>query len=269
MDIIKLENIAYNYPDGTQALKHISLSLEKGKKIVFLGPNGSGKTTLFLLLAGALEKSSGIYFFRDRVIKRKDLQNLHRSVGIVFQDPEVQLLASTVAGEISFGPVNIGWSSQKITESVEKAMLATGIDKLKERVPHLLSYGQKRAVTIASILAMEPEVIILDEPLTWLDSEHKKNVLTLLDHLSSLGKTLVISSHDADFAYEWADHIFILKAGRLLGAGNPEDVFSADNLIKEAFLDTPLLFEISRRLKLDKGLKSREELFKKLETLWV
>ena len=219
--MLKLENITFSYDNETEALKNVTLNIEKGKKTLFLGENGSGKSTLFLIMNGLLKAQKGdIYFEGEKVkYKKKNLEELRRKVGIIFQDPEIQIFAPLVFQEVAYGPENLGYSEEKVEENVNRAMKEINIEDLKDRPCHHLSYGQKKRVSIAAITAMEPELLILDEPTAWLDSKNTKRVSEILDNFSEAGKTLVVSTHDTDFAYEFADYIYVLDKGEIIESG--------------------------------------------------
>lgn len=266
MGIIELKDIYYRYPDGTAALQNIHLCIEEGKKVAFLGPNGSGKSTLFLVLNGIFKPYAGEYYFQgEKISNNNRIAHLVKYIGVVFQDPDVQLFASSVYQEISFGPKNMGLNDSEIKKRVEISMQKTDIAHLRDKPTHFLSYGEKKRVSIADIIAMEGSVIILDEPLAWVDMHHKKRIISILNDLSDNKKTVIISTHDPDLAYTWADYVYILKCGRILGHGTSDAIFSNEELILDAGLETPFLIEISRKLKLKKIPRSREELLLMIE----
>ncbi|KXS47841.1 MAG: cobalt/nickel transport system ATP-binding protein, partial [Halanaerobium sp. T82-1] len=211
--VLEVENLVFNYPDGTNALDGLSLSIEKGKKIAILGANGAGKSTLFLHLNGILKPKQGNIKFRGKKIsyKKKELQNLRKNIGIVFQDPDMQLFSSSVFQEISFGPLNLGLSEIQTRERVDEAMQIMEITDIKDKPTHLLSYGQKKRISIADILAMKPELIIFDEPTVWLDPKHSKEILGFINQINKKGTTVILSTHDVDLAYQWADYIYIFS----------------------------------------------------------
>lgn len=249
--ILKAENVCYYYSDGTFALQSINVNIEKGKKTVFLGSNGAGKSTLFLHMNGILKPSKGKIFFNNKEIdySRKGLTDLRKNVGIVFQDPDSQLFSASVLQEVSFGPMNLGLSKEQVEERVHKALEATGITELKDKPTHFLSYGQKKRVTIADIVAMEPEVIIFDEPTEFLDPKHKAQIISLLEEINKKGKTVILSTHDVDMAYTWADHVIVMKHGQVLKEGTPEEIFSDKQVLIEADLVSPWILEIYNLLR--------------------
>ncbi|WP_434074609.1 energy-coupling factor ABC transporter ATP-binding protein [Moorella naiadis (nom. illeg.)] len=267
--ILEAEAVSFTYPDGTRALQKVTLKIPEGQKIAVLGPNGAGKSTLFLHFNGILRPGDGcVYFAGARVnYSHKDLASLRQQVGIVFQDPDSMLFAASVRQEISFGPLNLGLSREEVLVRIAAAMAATGISDLGDKPTHFLSYGQKKRVAIASVLAMEPRVIIFDEPTAYLDPRSIREVMALLLDISRQGKTIILSTHDVDIAYTWADYIYILAAGQVIGAGTPVEIFNDAALLEAADLARPWLLDVYDDLK-NKGWlpagapvpKSREEL---------
>lgn len=269
--ILEAENLNYSYPDGTQALKDLCLKIPRGQKTAILGSNGAGKSTLFLHFNGILKPRSGTVRLNGKDVSydRKLLLELRKNVGIVFQDPDSQLFSASVYQEISFGPLNLGLTEETVRDRVNQAMTATGINELKDKPTHLLSYGQKKRVTIADILAMEPQVLVCDEPTAWLDQKHAKQTVQLFNEISQNGTTVILSTHDVDLAYSWADYVFIMSDGRVIGEGTPGEVFSDHILIRKADLDRPWLVDVYDLL-IKKGClsiktplpRNKDELFK-------
>ena len=249
--MLKLENITFSYDNETEALKNVTLNIEKGKKTLFLGENGSGKSTLFLIINGLLKAQKGDIYFEGKKVKhkKKDLEELRRKVGIIFQDPEIQIFAPLVFQEVAYGPENLGYSEEKVEENVNRAMKEINIEDLRDRPCHHLSYGQKKRVSIAAITAMEPELLILDEPTAWLDSKNTKRVSEILDNFSKAGKTLVVSTHDTDFAYEFADYIYVLDKGKIVRQGSRDEVFEDFEFLKKLNLNVPNVLKIKSYLK--------------------
>jgi cobalt transport protein ATP-binding subunit len=190
--ILEARGVSFSYPDGTQALVDVNLSIPGGKKAAFLGPNGAGKTTLFLHFNGILRPQRGKIYFSGEGVRyhHAALLELRKRVGIIFQDPETQLFSASVRQEISFGPLNLGLSREEVGERVEKAMAATGTLPLQDRPTHFLSYGQKKRVAIADILAMQPQVLICDEPTACLDIKHAGQIMKLFDEINRSGLRL-------------------------------------------------------------------------------
>jgi len=269
--ILETENLVYHYQDGTQALKGASIKIPRGKKTALLGSNGAGKSTLFLHFNGILRPQGGTVKYDGQEVRydRKTLMELRKNVGIVFQDPDSQLFSASVYQEISFGPLNLGLPVETVRERVEQAMDVTGIKGLKDKPTHMLSYGQKKMVSIADILAMQPQVLICDEPTAWLDPEHAGQLVKLFDRINRDGTTIVLSTHDVDMAYSWADYIFVMSDGRIIGEGEPGEIFGNEILIRNACLEIPWLVEAGNLL-IRKGClpaktplpRSKEDFFK-------
>ena len=244
--IITTNNLFYRYGDGTEALKGISITLNQGKKIAILGNNGAGKSTFFLHLNGILKPLSGSITFKGKRVQytKKYLQALRQKVGIIFQNPDEQLFSPTVFEDISYGPRNLGLTKDAIERLVHWAMKETGTLELQKKATHSLSIGQKKRVSIACVLSMDPELLILDEPTAGLDSYYAKKIINLLNQINRDGKTIVLSTHDINFAFEWADEIIILHDGKVLGNGGREEIFLQKDLFQKANLERPMILDL-------------------------
>lgn len=261
--IIATDNIFYRYGDGTEALKGVTLTFQRGKKIAILGNNGAGKSTLFLHLNGILKPSAGTVLFHGKPIQyqKKTLTELRKEVGIVFQNPDDQLFSPTVYDDIAYGPRNLLLSKQEIASAVHRAMEETETLNLQSKSTHFLSLGQKKRVAIAGVLAMNPEFIILDEPTAGLDGYYSKKVINLLNKIHSKGTTIVLSTHDINLAYEWADEIIILHDGKVIGNGTWEEIFSkGGDLLQLAHLDKPFILEMYEYLLRNNSISGRNQL---------
>ncbi|MGB5988510.1 MAG: ATP-binding cassette domain-containing protein [Marinifilaceae bacterium] len=248
--VISLKNISYTYPDGTEGLKDISLDIKTPEKIVILGKNGSGKSTLFLCLNGILKPKTGEYVFNNKKIEfsRKDLFKLRKEVALVFQDSNNQLFAPTVYEELAFGMSNLKYSKEEIKTTIDNLVDRFGLSVALDKVPHLLSEGQKKWLCIASLVATDPSVIILDEPTSNLDSKHTELVMKEMDNLYKSGKTVVISTHDVNLAYEWADRIIVVDDGRIIKDADPLTVFSDASCLEKLAMRKPFLLEMYDKL---------------------
>lgn len=249
--LFEVQEVYFSYPTGTVALEGLSLRIPSRKKVVFLGANGSGKTTLFLHFIGILRPQRGMVVFRGEPITytRSFLQELRRKVGIVFQDPDAQLFAGTVFQEVSFGPMNLSLPEEEVRKRVKKALALMHIEQLQDRPIHFLSYGEKRRVAIADVLAMDAEVILFDEPTAYLDEQGKADLLDIIERLHHSGKEILLATHDVDFAYALADWVVVLEKGKLLGEGPPEEVFATIPFSGQGSWRKPLLFEIATTLR--------------------
>lgn len=243
--------MTFSYEDGTKALDEISLDIPEDKKVAILGPNGAGKSTLFLHFNGILKCDEGSILFRGSEIshRKRDLKKLRRKVGIVFEDADSQLFSGSIYQEISFGPSNMGLSDEEVRRRVRRSMEITGIEDLSDKSTHLLSFGQKKMVSIASIIAMEPEVIIFDEPTAGLDPARSSRIVDFLDRLNERGTTVIMSTHDVNLAFSWSDYCFLLNEGKKKAEGRTENLFQNNNLLKEVNLEKPGVLKIFETLK--------------------
>lgn len=245
--IIEISNLCFSYSDGTLALNNMSLGITGGKKTAILGPNGAGKSTLLLHFNGINLPQKGIVKVMGEEINSKSEKWVRSKVGLVFQDPDDQLFSTTVWEDVSFGPRNMNLANQEIASRVEKSLKAVDMLDYKNKFPHHLSYGQKKRVSIAGVLAMDPQVIILDEPVAFLDPRGKDILFEILDSLNQKGTTIVIATHDVDLAAEWADELIIIKDGLTLAHGGNK-LLSNEKIVTEAHLRFPIITSLFRRL---------------------
>ena len=248
--ILETRDLHYTYPDGTHALKGINMAIRKGRKIAVLGSNGSGKSTLFLTFNGILKPQKGGLLFKGNYVRynRAGLSELRKRIGIVFQDPDAQLFSASVHQEVSFGAMNLKLPEDVVRRRVDDALRSTGIPHLKSKATHFLSYGEKKRVCIADILVMEPEVIMFDEPTSCLDAQHTLQIMDVFNRLHKGGTTLIMSTHDVEVAWNWADEVFIMKEGVVAGVGRPHEVFSDEKLLQDTGLEKPLVMKVFEQL---------------------
>lgn len=246
--LLQAENLCYSYGQGKQVLKEINITVRKGERIVVLGSNGAGKSTCFLNLNGVYRPDSGRILYRGQEIGKKDLNQLRKNVGIVFQDADNQIIASTVFAEVSFGPMNLKLPRDEVKQRVEDALEYMNLTEMRDRPPHYLSGGEKKRVSIADIIAMESEVVIFDEPTASLDPVNVEILEGILDKMNKVGKTLLISTHDVDFAYRWADRAAIFAGGRIIADGPVQEVFKDYEVLNQANLKRPVLLEVYNSL---------------------
>ena len=235
MTILQFNNISYKYPSGTVALNGVTFTIERGEKVVLMGSNGSGKSSLFLTLAGVIKPDEGEYLINNKAFRycKKHRKHLCQTIGYVFQDPDVQVVSTHVNEDIAFGLRNIGMKEPEVQERIEQYLASTGIAELKEKTIHTLSYGQKKQVAVAGVLAMEPDVIMLDEPFAWLDYSQSKRLKLLLDELSLQGKTIIVSTHDSDFAYQWGQHALVMQNGELKADLSVSELMENERLMSD------------------------------------
>ena len=254
--VIEAQDVSYTYDGNNErALDGMNLKIRRGTKVAFMGGNGSGKSTFFLCLNGIRRPDTGKICIDGEAIEytRKGLLNVRGRVGIVFQEPDDQLFSASVYEEISFGILNLGADEETARREVESVIKELEITPFQDRPAHALSGGQKKQVAIADILVMHPEVMILDEPAAALDPKHTKKVQQIVDHLTEKGITVLMATHDIDYAYAWADEIILMHEGKVIRQGTPFDVCSDRAALKTASLEVPAVLRIHQRLK-EKGL---------------
>ncbi|MDO8726813.1 MAG: ATP-binding cassette domain-containing protein, partial [Candidatus Methanoperedens sp.] len=249
MKAIKTTGLMHIYPDGTKALSGVDFEAGCGERVAVLGPNGSGKSTLFYHFNGLFKPTGGeIKVFGDDI--RKDNMDLVRKrVGLVFQNPDSQLFGPTVFEDIAFGPKNLGLKQQAVNERVLEVMHRFDIEELAQKNPANLSGGQKKRVAIAGVVAMEPDVLVLDEPTAGLDATGVTGTMELLDEFNDEGKTIIISTHDSDLAASWADRVYILNKGKVFRSGEPKHIFAEEKLMAEAGLKHPVIVQTFREFR--------------------
>ena len=238
---LEISGLAYAYPDGNQALYGVNLSINQGERVALLGPNGAGKTTLVLHLNGIIPTMQGQVRVAGELVDSKDaesIKSIRHKVGIVFQDPDDQLFMPTVGQDVAFGPYNAGLRGLELEKAVKEALELVGMSEFIERPPHHLSFGQRRRVAVATVLAMKPEILVMDEPSSNLDPAARRE---LAEIITSLDVTLLMVTHDLPFAYELCQRAVILSAG----------VVAADDEISSVLANKQLLN--AHRLELPKG----------------
>lgn len=247
--ILQVRDLRFCYDSGVPALDGVSLDVHAGERIAVLGPNGAGKSTFFLCLNGVLTPESGQILLDGKPVDRKMRKALCERVGIVFQNADDQIIASTVAAEVSFGPMNLRLPRDEVARRVDHALDYMDLQAFRARPPHDLSGGEKKRVSIADILAMESEVILLDEPAALLDPAGEERLERVLTRLSDEGRTLLISTHDVDFAFRWATRAVVFSEGHILADGTPQAVFEDAALLRQAHLRRPVLAEVFAALR--------------------
>lgn len=246
--ILQVKDLYYAYDDKKTALNGVNVEIYPGEKIAVVGNNGAGKSTFFLNINGVLMPEHGEISFRDTKITKKSIRQLRKSIGIVFQDADNQIIASTVRDEISFGPMNLKLSKEEVKERVNMAMDYMNLADFEDRPPHYLSGGEKKRVAIADIIAMKSEIIIFDEPTAALDPQNADMLEHVLDRLTQEGKTLLVSTHDVDFTYRWADRVLVFCQGRIIADGTPREIFSDAEIVGMANLMRPTMLDVYEQL---------------------
>ena len=254
--ILEARHVSYSYGSGeTPSLKDLSLSIRRGRRTAVMGANGSGKSTFFLCCNGILRPDEGQIYYNGQPLsyRKKDLLSLREKVGIVFQDPDMQLFCASVYQEISFGPLNLGLPREEAAREVEAVIRRLGITPFRHRPAHALSGGQQKQVALADILVMHPELLILDEPFAALDPSHVHIIRDMIrdlekDSSPSGPLTVVIATHDTDFALEWADEVILFSEGQVLAQGAPASVLTDRELLARASLDLPGVIKVFESL---------------------
>ena len=236
---LEVEDLHYRYPDGTVALRGVSFIIEEGSFVGLVGPNGAGKSTLMLHLNGLLpENISGEQPIRifEKAIRPANLLQIRRKVGLLFQDANDQLFCPTVYEDVAFGPRQMGLSEQEVSQRVQGALRAAGLEGVESRPPHHLSGGQKRRACLAGVLACLPEIMVLDEPTADLDPRGRRE---LKDLLKSLTLTRLVATHDLDLVAELCDQVIVMDAGQIVTVGNARDVLANEELMLAHGLEVP------------------------------
>jgi cobalt/nickel transport system ATP-binding protein len=233
---IEIEHLHYVYPDGFEALRGIDLRIGAGEKVALVGPNGAGKSTLILHLNGIFEPSHGIVRVGGEVVDRRSVRRIRALVGLVFQDPDDQLFSPTVYEDVAFGPLHMGIPQEQIHARVERALAAVGMSGAERRMPHRLSLGQRKRVAIASVLSMDPSILVLDEPTSGLDPRGRRELIRLLDGMS---QTMIVSTHDMRLVAELFPRMLIMDEGRLTTDGPTGELLVDRALLEAHGLEAP------------------------------
>ena len=241
--MLEVKNIKYSYNSDYQALKGVSLKVEKGEMVALLGKNGAGKSTLFLHLNGIYEPDEGQVFIDGEELKydKKTLLKFRQKVGIVFQNPDDQIFAPTVEEDVAFGPLNLGLPMEEVQKRVTESLARVGMSGYEKKAPHHLSGGQKKRVAIAGILAMRPKIMVLDEPTAGLDPQGVTALTKLLKELNEEGITIIISTHEVNLVPDYAKKVFVLVDGLLIAEGTPKEIFSQPEILEQANLEVPIV----------------------------
>lgn len=237
---LEVAGLAFAYPDGHQALFGVDFTVRRGERVALLGPNGAGKTTLVLHLNGILTGGAGTVTVAGMPVGKRHMAEIRRKVGIVFQDPDDQLFMPTVREDVAFGPAAAGMAGPELEARVDRALAQVGMAEFKERPPHHLSFGQRRRVAVATVLAMEPEILVLDEPSSNLDPASRRE---LADILRALDVTVLMVTHDLPYALELCPRSLILSEGVIAADGATGELLVDDALMRAHRLELPFGFD--------------------------
>ena len=233
---IELEHVHYAYPDGFEALRGIDLAIARGEKVALVGPNGAGKSTLMLHLNGINEPRHGRVSIAGMHVDRSNLKRVRAEVGLVFQDPDDQLFSPTVFDDVAFGPLHMGVPEAEIHVRVERALAAVGMAGFERRTPHRMSLGQRKRVALATVLSMDPSVLVFDEPSAGLDPRGRRELIGLLQELP---QTLLVSTHDMRLVAEVFPRVVVMDGGLIVGDGATETILADDSLLEAHGLERP------------------------------
>ncbi|MCY9663807.1 energy-coupling factor ABC transporter ATP-binding protein [Paenibacillus alginolyticus] len=245
--LLETIEVSFSYPASqTKALNKLKLRIPEGKKTAICGHNGSGKSTLFLQAIGIHTPSSGQVLWKNKPLtyERKELKQLRQDVGLVFQDPEQQLILNTPYEDVTYGLRNAAVPEPEITRRAEAILLTLGLEHLAHTPIHHLSLGQKKRVALAGVLVLEPKLLLLDEPTAYLDRISEQQLVEELDRIHSRGITLVMATHDMNLAYSWADWILVMDRGQCVMEGTPAEIFKDSKALNSLGLDRPMLLDL-------------------------
>ena len=245
--ILETKNLSYVYEGGKQALNSISVRIPAGCKVAFVGPNGAGKSTLFMHFNGILKPTEGEVEYDSKKIEysKKGLLDLRKEVAFVTQNPDDQIFNAIVEDDVAFGPFNLDLPLDDVRERVKDALRMVGMEEERSRPIHHLSFGQRKRVAVAGVLAMYPKVLIMDEPTAGLDPEMVHRLYEIADEVNMRGSTVIISTHDVETAYSWADLVIVLVGGSVLAQGTPYEVFSMKDVLEKAGLSVPMVHALN------------------------
>lgn len=246
--IISVRNLKFTYEGGVEALREISLEVRRGEYLAIVGGNGSGKTTLAKHLNGLLRPTSGEVIVGGSPTSGRSVADLARIVGYAFQNPDLQLFCATVEEEVKFGPVNLGYPEAEITKKVQHAIEAMNLENHRKTPPLSMRLGERRRVSIASVIAMDPDVMILDEPTTGLDAQESSGLLAKLSRLNEEGKTIILITHDMRLVAEHARRVVVMSQGRILLDSDPRGAFSDPELLRQSNLEPPPVALLAHKL---------------------
>ena len=249
MNIIETRNLTHVYRGKIKALDGIDFKAKPGERIAIIGANGAGKSTLFKHFNGILKPTGGEVLIKGEPISNKNILDVRRTVGVVFQDPDDQIFAPTVKQDVAFGPMNLGLQPEEIEKRVRESLETVRLTGFEERAPHHLSTGEKKKVAMAGILAMQPEVLVLDEPTAGLDPGGAVRLIRLINEMNRyLGITIITATHEVDIVPLLADRVCIMSRGKIIGDGTPLEIFSSPELIKKTHLRLPIVAQLMEML---------------------
>jgi len=255
MHLLETRDLTYVYPGNVTGLDHVNFIAGRNARIAVIGANGAGKSTLFKHFNGILRPTGGSVLVHGEPVTQKNIREVRKFVGLVFQNADDQIFSPTVEQDVAFGPLNLGLDAETVSHRVKEALAMVGIEHLKERVPHHLSGGEKKRVAIAGVIAMEPQVIVLDEPTAGLDPRGVNDLISVINSLArEYGITVIFSTHDVSLIPEVADYLYVMHRGTIVAEGGVSDVFADPELLGSVRLDVPVIPKLIRMLN-DEGVE--------------
>ena len=264
MSFIKIEDMTFAYPDKTIAVDRISLNIEKGEKIALIGQNGAGKTTTVKTLNGLLKPTSGNVIIDGWNTKDYTTAKMSKKVGYVFQNPMNQIFNNRVYSEIEYGSKMLKYSKDEIKKLVEEAIILTELEEYVEENPYNLSYSMRKFVTIASIIAMKTDVIIMDEPTAGQDLKGMKILQKIIDKLSSQGKTIITITHDMEFVVNNFDRVVVMANKKIIADGDKKDIFWKEDILEKSKVKQPYISDLAKELCMDGNVLSIDDFIKEI-----
>jgi cobalt/nickel transport system ATP-binding protein len=250
MHVIETRNLTHVYRGNIEALSNVGFIAHRKERIAVIGSNGAGKSTLFRHFNGILKPTSGDVLIRGETISKENIREIRKYVGIVFQNPDDQIFSPTVEQDIAFGPSNLGLDEETINHRVDEALKLVGITELRERVPHHLSGGEKKRVAIAGIIAMEPQILVLDEPTAGLDPQGVNDLVQFVNTLpQEYGMTVIFSTHHVDLVAEMADYIYVMHRGMIAAQGTIDEIFLNPEMLSNVRLEVPVIPKLINSLR--------------------
>jgi energy-coupling factor transport system ATP-binding protein len=247
---VRCEGLGFRYPDGTRALSEVDLRIETGTRVAIVGQNGSGKSTFVRQLNGLLRPTEGRVFIRGRAVGQRHVADLAREVGLAFQNPDRQIFAGRVRAEVAFGPRNLGLKGSALDASVDHALAAVGLTDSADANPYDLGFSRRKLLALASVIAMDTPILVLDEPTTGQDARGVTRIQEVVEALAQEGRTVIAISHDMSFVAETFERVVVMGAGRILLDGSPDEVFGepAWPILASTHLEPPLAARVGARL---------------------
>jgi cobalt/nickel transport system ATP-binding protein len=241
IEAVKIEQLGFSYPDGTSALANVSIAINQGERVGVVGSNGAGKSTLVNHLNGYFLTQKGSIHINGIPLSKKTQEEIRRHVGVVFQNPDDQLFMTRLYDDIAFGPKNLGMSRDKIDIAVEKVLHELNLWELRDKPSMHISQGQKRFAAFATVLVMEPAIIVVDEPTSDLDPRNRRKLIRLMNNLKA---TCITVSHDLDFIWDTCERVLVMSAGKVVADGKTKEILSDESLLKSNSLELPIRLQL-------------------------